>query len=457
MPPGHAVFVIHLHLWLHFSSVLTHFDGKLLLLQNPGKMSRHWIAGLANGCRKIGVDAVTLELSNLNPAIKANAAEAMTQVNSILVEHRIRAVVGYATNTLTQLPFTGQRSYFEVRGIPQLFLWADHPQWVFDKSALQPDIQVAFRSGNTHHFLKSEAHAYELTRILGWPNTHELPLAADTDVLRPATGITPDFDVVAIFGGNHKLPAWTLPFLSQNDPDVREMDQVLAIELRKELAALWTKDAPPDLHAPLTAVGERLIALKLAAPTTATARHLPLIAAEFPNALWWLTLAHPTYFRMAEILWKFRSWQRSFIPAFLAKTFRVGCFGGDWSAVPSVTSAGWVDFEQMPSVFARGHVSLNVVTGFDEEGVTAKTFEIAAGGTAILNNACRGLDALYERDREILIFDTPAQARERVQAMLDSPSRRAEIGSAGRARTERDHTWGHRVTKMLSSVDSIEP
>jgi spore maturation protein CgeB len=215
------------------------------------------------------------------------------------------------------------------------------------------------------------------------------------------------------------------------------------------LNALWETDAPQDMRAQLAALGERLIELKLADITTATAWHLPQATDEHPAAVWWLTTNFPVYFKMSEIFWEFRSWQRYFIPAYLARYFKVAVFGGNWSSV-GVATGGWVDFENMPAAFARGKVGLNIVTGFDEEGVTAKTFEIAASGVPLFNNECKGLGDLFEIGKEIEIFKSPREAREKVAELIANPQRRFELAGAIRSRFERDHTWDHRVRQMLS-------
>ena len=47
----------------------------------------------------------------------------------------------------------------------------------------------------------------------------------------------------------------------------------------------------------------------------------------------WLTINHVTYFKMTAQLYKCRAWLRHFVPAYLAKYFRVGIFGGDWTGM----------------------------------------------------------------------------------------------------------------------------
>jgi spore maturation protein CgeB len=108
-----------------------------------------------------------------------------------------------------------------------------------------------------------------------------------------------------------------------------------------------------------------------------------------------------------------------------------------------------VDFKDLPTQFARGKVALNVVSGWDEEGLTAKTFEIVACGVPLVHNECRGLSEIFEPGREVLTFQSPKQCRETIQALLDDEPRREQLAHAALWRMMSDHTWGQRIKQMF--------
>lgn len=433
----------------------------MLTVLNGGRMSRYWLAGIGNGAVSLGLRHSFIEIDAVREAITKNSAAAVAQINQIIIKQKIGLVLNYAINAVTDLPVDREwpgayRNFFEVRGIPQCLIWADHPQWFSDKQALAPGLQPAFRSGNQFHFLKSQAHALELNRILGWPNCHELPCGADPAVLQPVSGVSADFDVVAIYGGaDVQMPPWLIPFLSQDDPDPAEINRALAEQTLTALKNLWQSDAPAGLRPELEAWSARIIELKLANPALATIRHIARLAEEFPLTTWWMTAMYPVYFKAATILYAFRTWQRHFYLAYLSRYFRVGLFGGRWSHVgdgaPSQELGQWVDFAQMPRVLARGKIALDIVGGWDEEGLTAKTFEIAACGMPMIHNQCVGLTEAFS-DSEISVFTTPKQARAAVQNLLDDSPRRVEMGQACHARFLREHTWAHRVQRIFELI-----
>jgi spore maturation protein CgeB len=436
---------------------------------NPGRMSRFWLIGLGNGALSLGMRHIFLELDPLRKSFATDPKSSLMQMNQFLIQKKIGLVVNYALNASIDFPVDKEwpgayRNFFEVRGIRQCFLWADHPQWVDDKIALKPELQALFRSGNQHHFVKSPIHAFELNRILGWPNCHALPCAADPTVFKPMPQIQPDYDVVAIYGNGAELPDWLVPFLDSADPDESAIQQKIAQQVRDAFKLLWDKQGPPALRPEIDAWTERAIEYKLADPRLAFARHLNKLTDEFPMVSWWLNAMYPTYFKAADILYSFRKWQRHSYLAYLSKHFRVGLFGGKWSHVGNpadqTANSNWVDFAQIPAVAARGKIVFDIVAGWDEEGLTAKTFELAACGNAMIHNDCVGLSDAFEPEKEMLIFRSPLQAKQAVQRLLDDEPLRKQIGNAARNRILAQHTWAHRVQSMVEqaglSVDAFK-
>jgi Glycosyl transferases group 1 len=431
---------------------------KLLILLNGGKMSRNYLLGIANSAQRLGIDHLCIEMDQIRAAIAQNQTAAIQQLDALLNRERIGAVLSYTLNGC-DLPGENAnrvfRTFFEVRGIPHLLFWTDHPQWASERQALSPGLQPAFRSGNSFHFVKTRAHAHELNRILGWPNCFDCPLACDPDQIRPVEQETnPEFDVVAIYGGSPKLRDHLKPFLDSDDPDPHDLMLSYVDDIRSNLDAIWKSDAPDVLRPQLAALAEKLLAARLDQPLKASIWNLPAVEQEFPMAMRWLTINHQTYFKMTAQLYKCRAWLRHFVPAYLAKYFRVGIFGGDWTGMNCIRGQwgtnGWVDLADMPKVLAKGKVTLNLSANYDEEGITAKPFEIAASGAVMLHNEATGLGDFFELGREAFSFATPKEAREITSELLNDPERRRSVGIAARARLEKDHSWDSRLTRLLS-------
>jgi len=431
---------------------------KLLVLQNPGRGSRNFLNGIIAGLGKLGVGHCVLELQEIWDTNKTDTAGLVQRLSRILVEQRIGAVLSYGFNGMTDVPLDrgpmeGLRSFFEIRGIPHMMLWIDHPQWHADLVGLSPALQGLFRSANCLHFLKSTAAATELERIVGWPNCFALAPGvepAQFPVCAPpgAMAAKKEFDVVTICSEKGDLAEWLKEFVALDNPDPAAIRRVILDRVYAALDQLWQQDVPQAMRPEVSALGRTWAALKAGQPFLAAIRHWPALVEEFPGAAWYLTLEYPIYMKAVRILWRLREWERLFYLAYLAKYFRVGVFGGDLSPM-GLGPGGGVDYTQQSAIYARGHVALTIPDGHDEEGLTLKAFELAASGVAMLHYRAETLGDYFVEGREVAVFSTPREAREKVDALLDNADRRQAMATAAHQRVLRDHRWENRIEQMF--------
>src|SRR5580658_8320823 len=116
----------------------------MLTILNGGRMSRWWLMGLGNAAVAMGLRHAFIEGDQLAGAVKGNSDAAVQQFSALLIQRRVGMVLSYAMNGAAILPVDREwpgayRNFFEVRGIPQFFFWADHPQWVNNKEGLRAD------------------------------------------------------------------------------------------------------------------------------------------------------------------------------------------------------------------------------------------------------------------------------------------------------------------------------
>ncbi len=304
------------------------------------------------------------------------------------------------------------------------------------------------RGGAKHHFLKSDVHARELKRLLGWRSCFGVPVAEDPEFMNPVGPVNPEYDVVAVVGSPPApIPALE-PFLEQNEPDQNAISAIVAESVRTRLDELWRKDAPDSLVGPLTALGNEWTQHRQSSPNTPGFDLFEQLENDHAEASRWLLANHHTYFAATEILWSFLSWQRTFILSYLARYFRLAVFGSDWSS-RGIPGGGWVDYRDQAAVYARGKIAINISQGGEEEGASHKPFQIAASGVAQVHINRRGLADLFEPHKEIGLFDTPGQARAIIAELLADDARRRALGTAALARLRRDHTWEDRLQRMF--------
>ena len=85
-------------------------------------------------------------------------------------------------------------------------------------------------------------------------------------------------------------------------------------------------------------------------------------------------------------------------------------------------------------------------------GPTCGSSSSAAVGTPQLSDAKGDIARHFVPDREIVLYTSLAELRERASALLaDEPLRRS-IAAAARARALRDHTWALRLQELLTTA-----
>lgn len=83
-------------------------------------------------------------------------------------------------------------------------------------------------------------------------------------------------------------------------------------------------------------------------------------------------------------------------------------------------------------------------------GANMRVFELAAVGTPQLSDAKADIARHFTPDREIVLYKTVAELRERARALCaDEPLRRS-LAVAARERAAREHTWRHRLEELLT-------
>ena len=426
---------------------------KLLVLLNPGRVTRNCLIDMATAAATIGLSTVTYEIGNVWATPQNQRDAHARHIATMLDNERVTAVLSYTYNGLFDWPAPPRsdgrpQSLFESVGIPHLLWWTDHPQWASKKAALRVDLQPLLASSNCHHFVKSEAAARELREVLRWPNCYELPVAESAARLSPATGVEADYDVVAIVGGPPQLDPRLEPFLEQDDPDENAILSILAQDVREHLRKIVTDHAPQHIAAALRGLCDAWLSARCRQPKTASVRVLDQIAVDHAAAVEWLFAQPRVYFDIIERLWDLGRWQRSFVLAYLARHFKVGVFGADWSSI-GLSGSQWVDSDQQAAVYARGRIAINISQGSEEEGISHKPFQIAASGVPMLHIDRMGLSDCFQPGREVAIFNTAREAKEAVAMLLANEQQRQDMADRARKRLCDEHTWGHRVARML--------
>ncbi len=111
-----------------------------------------------------------------------------------------------------------------------------------------------------------------------------------------------------------------------------------------------------------------------------------------------------------------------------------------------------VSFSRLRTVCARSRLNL-LVTRTPHATVyassTARPFELAALGCAMVTNPYCGVEEWFEPDREILVVHDQLEAIETYRRLLRDPAARHELGERAHRRFLQQHTYAHRASELL--------
>ena len=120
-----------------------------------------------------------------------------------------------------------------------------------------------------------------------------------------------------------------------------------------------------------------------------------------------------------------------------------------------------LDTENFVRAYAGASVAINIHRAADadpaivERGVNQRTFEVAAIGVPQVVDFRGDLAGLFEDRKEILVARTVEEMRALVEAALQDAAAGEAIALAGRQRLLREHTYMHRMHRLLEVVRAL--
>jgi glycosyl transferase family 1 len=127
-------------------------------------------------------------------------------------------------------------------------------------------------------------------------------------------------------------------------------------------------------------------------------------------------------------------------------------FQGD---VGRARTLGVIPFNAFNRAISAARVSLNVTRRAHatvRASSTARPFELAMAGAAIVSNPVEGIDAWFEPGRELLVVRDADEATAAYRELLGDPAQAEELGARARERALDEHTYAHRARRLLELV-----
>ncbi len=127
-------------------------------------------------------------------------------------------------------------------------------------------------------------------------------------------------------------------------------------------------------------------------------------------------------------------------------------FQGD---IGRARSLGVIPFNAFNRAISASRVALNVTRRAHatvRASSTARPFELAMAGAAIVSNPHEGIETWFEPGRELLVVEDADGATAAYRELLGDQSAAEELGARARERALDEHTYAHRARRLLDLV-----
>lgn len=102
--------------------------------------------------------------------------------------------------------------------------------------------------------------------------------------------------------------------------------------------------------------------------------------------------------------------------------------------------------------FFQSKVNLNTLRYEEITGANCRVFEIAGSGGFQICDRKEGIKELFEEDKEIVMFDTMNELKEKINYYLKNQDKAYEIAQNARERALKEHTYEHRIKEIFRII-----
>jgi spore maturation protein CgeB len=127
-------------------------------------------------------------------------------------------------------------------------------------------------------------------------------------------------------------------------------------------------------------------------------------------------------------------------------------FQGDTGAARNL---GDIPFNVFARAISAARVNLNLTRrphATVARSSTARPFELASSGAAIVSNPHEGIECWFEPGSELVVVESTDQAVAAYRELVADPGQAEEMGRRARERVLDEHTYAHRARRLLELV-----
>jgi len=109
-------------------------------------------------------------------------------------------------------------------------------------------------------------------------------------------------------------------------------------------------------------------------------------------------------------------------------------------------------YTELPAFYPRCAVNFNCTSKQMKGAVNQRIFDVPATGGFVLTDWRAQIEHLFEPGREVVCFRDPEEIHELLRRHLDHPQERQAVAQAARRRILAEHTYEHRLQRILDAM-----
>ncbi|GAB6060491.1 DUF3880 domain-containing protein [Desulfonatronum parangueonense] len=112
-------------------------------------------------------------------------------------------------------------------------------------------------------------------------------------------------------------------------------------------------------------------------------------------------------------------------------------------------------YADLPRFYPCSAISFNCTSMQMKGAVNQRVFDVPACGGFLITDQRRQMDHLFEPGQEVVAYSSPEEIPDLVRHYLRKPDARKRISLAARKRIMREHTYDHRMTRLLKTMVAV--
>lgn len=112
-------------------------------------------------------------------------------------------------------------------------------------------------------------------------------------------------------------------------------------------------------------------------------------------------------------------------------------------------------YQDLPGFYPRFRINFNTTSKQMKGAVNQRVFDAPAAGGFVLTDWRSQMERLFEPGKEIVSYSEPDEIPELISRYLSRPDERQAVIRAARKRILAEHTYEHRLTRLMESMRSV--